>query len=124
MDETDRRFGVRVARLPRPLLEHARRTASHLRPRQTGRRTVTRRTQTHRTKETHMSTVVMHNVVSVDGFIADHNDDVGPLFDWYFNGDTPLIPGEMDDPSPGGIKISKASYDYVRPTWEDRKSVV
>jgi hypothetical protein len=63
-----------------------------------------------------MSKVVMHNVVSVDGFIADHNDDVGPLFDWYFNGDTPLILGEMDDPSPGGMKISKASYDYVRPT--------
>ena len=34
-----------------------------------------------------MSTVVMHNVVSVDGFIADHNDDIGPLFDWYSNGD-------------------------------------
>jgi hypothetical protein len=25
-----------------------------------------------------MSTVVMHNVVSVDGFIADDNDDVDP----------------------------------------------
>ena len=30
-----------------------------------------------------MSTVVMHNVVSVDGYIADDNDDVGPLFEWY-----------------------------------------
>src|SRR3712207_6131566 len=71
-----------------------------------------------------MSTVVMHNVVSVDGFIADHNDDVGPLFDWYFNGNIPLIPGEMDDPSPGGMKISKASYDYVRPTWDAIGSMV
>jgi hypothetical protein len=53
-----------------------------------------------------MSTVVMHNVVSVDGFIADHNDDVEPLFDWYFNGDTPLIPGEMDDPSPERVASS------------------
>ena len=35
-----------------------------------------------------MGNVVMHNVVSVDGFIADENDDVGPLYDWYFNGDT------------------------------------
>ncbi len=26
-----------------------------------------------------MSTVVMHNVVSVDGYIADENDEVGPL---------------------------------------------
>ena len=35
-----------------------------------------------------MGNVVMHNVVSVDGFIADEDDQVGPLFDWYFNGDT------------------------------------
>ncbi len=34
-----------------------------------------------------MSTVVMHNVVSVDGFIADAEDQVGPLFDWYANGE-------------------------------------
>lgn len=33
-----------------------------------------------------MTTVVMHNVVSVDGFIADTNDQVGPLFDWYSRG--------------------------------------
>jgi len=28
-----------------------------------------------------MSTVIMHSVVSVDGFIADEKDEVGPLFD-------------------------------------------
>ena len=38
-----------------------------------------------------MSTVVMHAVVSVDGFIAGENDEVGPLFDWYFNGTQPLV---------------------------------
>src|SRR5215204_2591269 len=67
-----------------------------------------------------MSTVVMHNVVSVDGYIAEDNDDVGPLFEWYFNGDHPLTPGEMDEPSPGGLRVSKASYDYIRPTWDAR----
>ena len=71
-----------------------------------------------------MSTVVMHNVVSVDGFIADDSEDVGPLIEWYFNPDIPLIPGEIDDPSPGGMKISKASYDYVRPTWDAIGSMV
>jgi dihydrofolate reductase len=65
-----------------------------------------------------MSTVVMHNVVSVDGFIADENDEVGPLFDWYFNGDHPLTAQEMADPTPGGMRISKASFDYVRPMWD------
>ncbi|MEJ1112246.1 MULTISPECIES: hypothetical protein [unclassified Kribbella] len=34
-----------------------------------------------------MGTVVMHNVVSVDGFIADEKDDIGPLFEWYGNGE-------------------------------------
>ncbi|GGT81288.1 hypothetical protein GCM10010244_01830 [Streptomyces coeruleorubidus] len=37
-----------------------------------------------------MTTVVMHNVVSVDGFIADTDDQVGPVFDWYGNGDVQL----------------------------------
>jgi hypothetical protein len=60
-----------------------------------------------------MGLVVMHNVVSVDGYIADDNDDVGPLFEWYFNGDHPLSAGEMDDPAPGGCGVSKASYHFV-----------
>ena len=47
-----------------------------------------------------MSTVVMNNVVSLDGFIADLDDDPGPLFDWYFNGDRPLSAQDMDDPAP------------------------
>jgi hypothetical protein len=34
-----------------------------------------------------MGKTVMGAVVSVDGFIADDNDDVGPLFDWLGNGD-------------------------------------
>ena len=57
-----------------------------------------------------MSTVVMHNVVSVDGFIADEHDDVGPLFEWYANGDVPLM-GEA-------FRVTRASYDYIRPTWD------
>jgi hypothetical protein len=31
-----------------------------------------------------MGTVFMHAVVSVDGFITDAEDNVGPLFEWYF----------------------------------------
>ncbi|GAA1960545.1 dihydrofolate reductase family protein [Nocardioides panacihumi] len=57
-----------------------------------------------------MGKVIMHAVVSVDGFIADDNDDVGPLFDWYFNGDRPL--------EHMGMALSAASYDYTRPLWD------
>ncbi len=35
-----------------------------------------------------MGATTMFAAVSLDGFIADDNDDVGPLFDWYYNGDT------------------------------------
>jgi len=81
-----------------------------------------------------MSKVVMHNVVSVDGFIADENDNPGPLFEWYFNGEHALRSGEMDsveeavgagyDPAPDGFGVSQASYDYVQPMWDSIGSMV
>jgi dihydrofolate reductase len=51
----------------------------------------------------------MHNVVSVDGFIADLNDDVGPLFDWYFNGDV-----EVPTAGPWVFKTSEPSARVLR----------
>jgi dihydrofolate reductase len=53
-----------------------------------------------------VSTVVMHNVVSVDGFIADETDDVGPLFEFYSNCDVDL----------GFAKVTRASANYLRPS--------
>ena len=58
-----------------------------------------------------MGAVFMHAVVSVDGFIADAEDNVGPLFDWYFNGDAEIVDG-------GPFKVSKESVGYVRAMWE------
>ena len=58
-----------------------------------------------------MSKVVMHNVVSVDGFIADEHDDIGPLFDWYFNGDSAPIEGS-------GFSMTERSAGYVREAWD------
>ena len=37
-----------------------------------------------------MGKVVMYASVSGDGFIADKNDDPGPLFDWLTSGEVPL----------------------------------
>src|SRR6478736_2735404 len=59
-----------------------------------------------------MGKVVMYASVSVDGFIADENDDPGPLFTWLLSGDVPL-----DDS--GVLKVSQASFDYVRPYWDE-----
>ncbi len=33
-----------------------------------------------------MATVVANMSMSLDGFIADPSDEVGPLFDWYNKG--------------------------------------
>ncbi|MFC9254220.1 dihydrofolate reductase family protein [Amycolatopsis thailandensis] len=58
-----------------------------------------------------MGKVVMYGSVSVDGFVADENDQPGPLFDWLSGGDVSL------DGS-GALKVSQKSYDYVRPYWD------
>ncbi|MFZ0217139.1 MAG: dihydrofolate reductase family protein [Candidatus Dormiibacterota bacterium] len=75
-----------------------------------------------------MGTVIMHSAVSVDGFIADENDDVGPLHDWYFNGDTPITGGsdEPYDHSGAGshFKVSRASAGYVRSMWDAVGTIV
>jgi dihydrofolate reductase len=57
-----------------------------------------------------MGKVVMNASVSVDGFIAAENDDPGPLFEWLVSGDVPL-----DDT--GVLNVSQASYDHIRPYW-------
>jgi len=57
-----------------------------------------------------MGVVVMHAVMSVDGYIAN-NDEVGPLFDWYFNGEAEIVDA-------GPFRVSKVSVDYVRPLWQ------
>ncbi|SEF18364.1 dihydrofolate reductase family protein [Jiangella alba] len=59
-----------------------------------------------------MGKVVMYSAVSVDGFIADENDQPGPLFDWLTSGDVPL------DES-GALKVSQVSYDYTRAYWNE-----
>ena len=58
-----------------------------------------------------MGKVVMNASVSVDGFIAAENDDPGPLFEWLVSGDVSL-----DDS--GVLKVSQASYDHIRPYWD------
>ncbi|MFF1718046.1 dihydrofolate reductase family protein [Streptomyces sviceus] len=75
-----------------------------------------------------MGAVIMHSVVSVDGFIADEKGDVGPLFEWYFSGDVPIVVGgdeEYDHSGTGsGFKVSAASADYVRAMWQSIGTIV
>ncbi len=59
-----------------------------------------------------MGKVVLYGTVSVDGFIADDDDQPGPLFDWLTSGDVPL------DES-GQLKVSQASYEHTRAYWDE-----
>jgi dihydrofolate reductase len=72
------------------------------------------------TREVPMATVVTHAVSSLDGFIARPDDSVGPIFDWYENGDTDLVGG-------GGqwtFHVSRASAEYSQPWWDSCRAVV
>lgn len=63
-----------------------------------------------------MATVILHAVVSVDGFIADENDDVGPLFEWYFNGDEPIVEDALEERH-APFRVSQRSHEYVSSMW-------
>lgn len=43
-----------------------------------------------------MGTVVMQASMSLDGYIADPSDQVGPLFDWYGNGEVEFTGADPD----------------------------
>jgi dihydrofolate reductase len=54
-----------------------------------------------------MGKVIAQASMSLDGFIADTNDQAGPLFDWYNNGDIEVA----------GFHTSPASAEYLRAAW-------
>ncbi len=64
------------------------------------------------------SKVIVGATVSVDGFIADRNDGVGPLFDWYFNGDAELALAPGQYRPEGGYRPAPRSVPFLRETWQ------
>jgi dihydrofolate reductase len=71
-------------------------------------------------KDEIMGKTVMGAVVSLDGFIADDNDGVGPLFDWYGNGDVTWAFEGADDE----CRTTQASADFMRSQYRDLAAVV
>jgi dihydrofolate reductase len=67
-----------------------------------------------------MGKVIVAATVSLDGFIADDKDGVGPLFDWYGNGDVAITMGDPDRV----FHVSAASAEHVRSTWGNVRAVV
>jgi len=59
-----------------------------------------------------MSKLIAIMSMSLDGFVADPNDGVGEVFDWYFNsGNVEVHTGGAD---PMTFKVSKPSADHIR----------
>ena len=62
-----------------------------------------------------MGKTIMGAVVSLDGFMADDNDGVGPLFDWLGNGDVAWsFPGSDDQ-----ARTTQASADFMLDLYGD-----
>lgn len=69
-----------------------------------------------------MSKVVAIMSVSLDGFVADRNDGVGEVFDWYFNsGDVEFETGGAD---PMTFKVSEPSARHLRALWSELGAVL
>jgi dihydrofolate reductase len=56
-----------------------------------------------------MGKVIAQASMSLDGFIADTNDQAGPLHDWYYNGDTEVTGHDF--------RTSRASAGYLHGAW-------
>ena len=60
-----------------------------------------------------MGKVIAQASMSLDAFIADTNDQVGPLFDWYDNGNVQVTGADPDLV----FRTSPASARYLRAAW-------
>jgi dihydrofolate reductase len=62
-----------------------------------------------------MGKIIASASMSLDGFIADASDGVGPLFDWYGNGDIEFTAGDPDRM----FRLTAASAGYMREAWSN-----
>ena len=73
-------------------------------------------------KKTPASKVIAVMSMSLDGFVADRNDGVGEVFDWYFNsGNVKFETGGSD---PMTFKVSPPSARHLRALWSEVGAVL
>jgi dihydrofolate reductase len=69
-----------------------------------------------------MSKIVAIMSMSLDGFVADDNDGVAEVFDWYVNsGDVEFRTGGSD---PMTFKVSEPSAEHLRGLWAELGAVL
>ena len=69
-----------------------------------------------------MGKTIMGAVVSLDGYIAREDDSVGPLFDWFGNGDVEWT--WTDRPDDPACRTTRASRDFVKAVYPSIGAVV
>src|ERR1044071_5351823 len=73
-------------------------------------------------QERAMSKVVAIMSMSLDGYVADPNDGVAEVFDWYFNsGDVEFHTGGSD---PMTFTVSGPSAEHLRGLWSELGAVL
>jgi dihydrofolate reductase len=72
-------------------------------------------------KEQLMAVVIAEMSMSLDGFVADPSDQVGPLFDWYGNG---AVEVPTAFPERWTFRTSEASARYLRETMDRTGALV
>ena len=69
-----------------------------------------------------MSKVIAVMSMSLDGFVADANDRVGDLFDWYFSSGP--VPFDGGGSAPMTFNVSEASAGHLRALWAELGAVL
>ncbi len=68
-----------------------------------------------------MATVIAEMSMSLDGFVADPSDEVGPLFDWYGSGE---VETPTANPERWTFRTSEPSARYLRESLEQTRALV
>jgi dihydrofolate reductase len=69
-----------------------------------------------------MAKVIAIMSMSLDGYVADHNDGVAEVFDWYFSsGDVAFQAGGSD---PMTFRVSEPSAAHLRGLWSELGAVL
>lgn len=69
-----------------------------------------------------MSRLIAIMSMSLDGFVADRNDGVADVFDWYFSsGDVAFSAGGSN---PMTFKVSESSAEHLRGLWSELGAVL
>ena len=64
-----------------------------------------------------MGKTIMGAVVSLDGFMADDDDGVGPMFDWLGNGDALGLPGRTTRSAPPRLRPTSCAASTATWRW-------